>query len=152
MRIIHRKATGNFEKKEWRNLILRIKKKSRNFWRPIYENDKSHNDNAQWINDHIKYIDTLNLDEQQLPIWESKDVNEAIKKMSDWKGAGVDNLQIYWWKHFSFTHNRLSTYFSEILHNPETSPELMNLCHQLLCLAVTPLRLLHREQAQQERE
>ena len=36
--------------------------------------------------------------------------------MSDWKGAGVDNLQIYWWKHFSFTHNRLSTYFSEILN------------------------------------
>ena len=65
------------------------------FWRPIYENDKSHNDNAQWINDHIKYIDKLNLDEQQLPIWESKDVSEAIKKMSDWKGAGVDNLQIY---------------------------------------------------------
>ena len=43
--------------------------------------------------------------------------------MSDWKGAGVDNLQIYWWKHFSFTHNRLATYFSEIPHNPETSPE-----------------------------
>ena len=29
---------------------------------------------------------------------------------------------------------------------------LMDLCHQLLCLAVTPLTLLHREQAQQERE
>ena len=43
--------------------------------------------------------------------------------MSDWKGAGVDNLQIFWWKHFSFTLNRLSTYFSEILNNPETSPE-----------------------------
>ena len=102
---------------------LKTKEEIENFWRPIYENDKSHNDNAQWINDHIKYIDTLNLDEQQLPIWESKDVNEAIKKMSDWKGAGVDNLQIYWWKHFSFTHNRLSTYFSEILNNPKTIPE-----------------------------
>ena len=98
-------------------------KEIENFWRPIYENDKSHNDNAQWINDHIKYIDTLNLDEQQLPIWESKDVSEVIKKMSHWKGAGVDNLQIYWRKHFSFTHNRLSTYFSEILHNLETSLE-----------------------------
>ena len=43
--------------------------------------------------------------------------------MSDWKGALVDNLQIYWWKHFSFTHNKLSTYVSEILHNSETSPE-----------------------------
>ena len=39
-----------------------------NFWRPTYENDKSLNDNVQWINDHIKYIDTLNLEEQQLPI------------------------------------------------------------------------------------
>ena len=99
------------------------KEEIENFWRPIYVNDKSHNDNAQWIDDHIKYLDTLNLDEQQLPIWESKDVSEAIKKMSDWKGAGVDNLQIYWWKHFNFTHNSLPTYFSEILHNPETSPE-----------------------------
>ena len=99
------------------------KEEIENFWRSIYENDKSHNNNAQWINDHIKYINTLNLDEQQLPIWESKDVSEAIKKMSDLKGAGVDNLQIYWWKHFSFTHNRLSTFFSEILNNPETSPE-----------------------------
>ena len=69
------------------------KEEIENFWRPIYENDKSHNDNAQRINDHIKYIDMLNLDEQQLPIWESKDVSEAIKKMSDWKGAGVDNYK-----------------------------------------------------------
>ena len=71
------------------------KEEIENFWRSIYENDKSYNDNAQWINDHIKYLDTLNLDVQQLPIWESKDVSEAIKKMTDWKGAGVDNLQIY---------------------------------------------------------
>ena len=36
---------------------------------------------------------------------------------------GVDTLQNFWWKKFSFTHDILTSYFNQFINDPELAPE-----------------------------
>ena len=49
------------------------------FWGLIYETEKNHNKSANWIKDHNKAVDELNIQQQVLSKWTSNDINEAIK-------------------------------------------------------------------------
>ena len=88
------------------------KEEIESFWGPIYETEKNHNKNANWIKDHNKAVDELNIQQQVLSQWPSDDINEVTKSFQDWKMPGVDTLQNFWWKRFSFTHNILTSYFN----------------------------------------
>ena len=99
------------------------KEEIESFWGPIYETEKNHNKNANWIKDHNKAVDELNIQQQVLSQWTSDDINEVTKSFQDWKMPGVDTLQNFWWKRFSFTHNILTSYFNRFINDPELAPE-----------------------------
>ena len=42
------------------------KEEIESFWGPIYETEKNHNKNANWIKDHNKAVDELNIQQQVL--------------------------------------------------------------------------------------
>ena len=74
------------------------KEEIESFWGPIYETEKNHNKNANWIKDHNEAVDELyiNIQQQVLSQWTSNDINEATKSFQDWKMPGVDTLQNFW--------------------------------------------------------
>ena len=39
---------------------------------------------------------------------------------------GVDTLQNFQWKRFSFTHNILTSYFNRFITDPELAPEVVH--------------------------
>ena len=55
------------------------KEEIESFWGPIYETEKNRNKNANWIKDHNKAVDELNIQQQVLSQWTSDDINEATK-------------------------------------------------------------------------
>ena len=99
------------------------KEEIESFWGPIYGTEKNHNKNANWIKDHNKAVDKLNIQQQVLSQWTSNDINETTNSFQDWKMPGVDTLQNLWWKRFSFTHNILTNYFNQFINDPELAPE-----------------------------
>ena len=69
------------------------------FWSKIWENNKTHNDAAHWIQDQAK-------ENQHVPSQEWSDVTteetiKAIHKTSNWKAAGCDGVANFWLKHLT---------------------------------------------------
>ena len=66
------------------------------FWSRIWENNKTHNDAAHWIQEQAK-------ENQHVPTQEWSDVTreetiKAIHKASNWKATGCDGVANFWLK------------------------------------------------------
>ena len=94
-----------------------------NFWKPIYETSKSHNTTPQWIKDHENHVKASQIEEQGQPKWDQKNITETLKTLQDWKGPGPDQIQAFWWKNFTFSHDQLTEYYAKFLENPESCPD-----------------------------
>ena len=90
-----------------------------NFWKPLYETEKSYNKEAQWIKD---YEDSLKINKNIFHEILITEVKSSIHKLGFWKSPGIDNLQNYWWHKFSASHEQLTKIYNNILRNPEETP------------------------------
>ena len=91
------------------------------FWSKIWENNKTHNDAAHWIQDQAKK-------NQHVPTQEWSDVTteetiEAIHRTSNQKTAGCDDVANFWFKQLTSLHPELASTYNNILKNPEQSLE-----------------------------
>ena len=91
------------------------------FWKNIWSNDKTFNETAEWIetieqgNEHIE--------EQQWIDISTEEVEKALKKSHKWKSAGIDKVTNFWLHSLPCTHNILANLLSELVRNPENSPD-----------------------------
>ena len=90
-----------------------------NFWRPIFENEKSYNKNSTWIKE---YEDSINIEQQQHTNVTEAEIQASINKFANWKSPGIDKIQNFWWKHFTKIHHRFSQLTSNVILNPENTP------------------------------
>ena len=91
------------------------------FWSKIWENNKTHNDAAYWIQDQAK-------ENQHVPTQKWSDVTteetiKAIHKTSNWKAAECDGVASLWLKQLTSLHPELANAYNNILKNPQQSPE-----------------------------
>ena len=64
------------------------------YWRTIWEDEKRHNFNAQWLQDlRANY---RNLPEQKPVTITVADVQQQIKNMKSWTAPGPDMIHTYW--------------------------------------------------------
>ena len=86
----------------------------------MWENNKTHNDAAHWIQDQAK-------ENQHVPTQEWSDVTteETIEanRTSNWKAAGCDDVANFWFKQLTSFHPELASAYNNILKNPEQSSE-----------------------------
>ena len=91
------------------------------FWSKIWENNKTHNDAAHWIQDQAK-------ENQHVPTQEWSDVAteetmKAIHKTSNWKVTGCCGVANFWLKQLTSLQRELANTYNNILKNPEQSPQ-----------------------------
>ena len=81
------------------------------FWSKIWENSKTHNDAAHWIQDRAK-------ENQHFPTQEW-----SIHQTSNWKSTGCDGVANFWLKQVISLHHQFTNAYNNILKNPKQSPE-----------------------------
>ena len=78
---------------------------AKKFWQGIWEEEKVHNKDAKWF---MKFKEELHGKEKQAKIIITKDkMMKSLRKMSNWKSPGPDNVQGFWLKNFTTMHDRL---------------------------------------------
>ena len=91
------------------------------FWSKIWEDNKSHNSEAQWIKDLEKV--TENQEQQRWHDISKEEAILAIMKSSNWKAPGNDGIANFWLKNLSSVHEDLTTAYNDILKNSEKQPD-----------------------------
>ena len=95
--------------------------KVEDFWSKIWEDEKHHNDAAEWIKEEQDRL-------KSQPLQEWADINKpevalALKKASNWKSPGVDKVPNFWLKHLEAIHEDIAREYTEIIKTPVKSPE-----------------------------
>ena len=112
----------------YRNLIhknINVEKppsptKLEEYWKPLFETEVVHNQEARWIED----IKELNKTKPQMP--EPKittgDIISKLKKFANYKKPGIDSIPNFWLKQLTALHGHYSICFNRMLKGEEATP------------------------------
>ena len=91
------------------------------FWSRIWENEKVHNEVAEWIRDQEElYKDQQCQETNDITIDE---VRTAIKNANNWTSPGLDKIPNFWLKNIDKLHTDLAREYNTILKEPDKCPE-----------------------------
>ena len=71
------------------------------FWKAIWENGVTHNENAEWLPGVRESLDIRITDNQSNPTITPDQVSGRVKGMANWSSPGHDGLHAFWIKHFT---------------------------------------------------
>ena len=74
------------------------------FWKAIWENGVTHNENAEWLPGVRESLDIRITDNQSNPTITPDQVSERVKSMANWSSPRHDGLHAFWIKHFTSLH------------------------------------------------
>lgn len=93
------------------------------FWESIWSTEKNHKECTEWIeHEQIIHQNMENMTFTEVTLTEIKTV---LKKIHNWKAPGPDNIQNYWLKMFSSTHNTLAKLITKTLQEPKLLPKYL---------------------------
>lgn len=90
------------------------------YWKAIWEKPAGYNKTAAWIDEVTKQCETV--PQQRKIIVTITDIRNKLAGMSNWKAPGPDQLQTFWMKKLTSTHERLAIYLNAILEDPKDIP------------------------------
>ena len=91
------------------------------FWANIWENDKTHNENEEWIK---RLEDTQKeLESQSWVAINAQEVTSATNKTNNWKSPGKDKVPNFWLKYLESLHEDMAREYTKIIENPAEMPE-----------------------------
>ena len=90
------------------------------FWRPIFETNRTYNKDADWIKN---YESSINIEQQTFNDISTNEIRSSIENFANWKSPGIDNIQNFWWKHFTSTHESFAKLTNAMILEPKTMPE-----------------------------
>ena len=96
-------------------------KETERFWTKIWQ-QKKHNENAEWINNITKELERL----EEGPKTEIHIdlLKTTLKRIPNWKAAGLDGIHGFWFKKFTSIHGRLTLEMNRCLQGAQV-PEWM---------------------------
>ena len=95
------------------------------FWSNIWENEKYHDETAEWIRQQDEMM--KNQPSQEWQDIENVEVILTLKKTSNWKSTGIDKVPNFWLKNLESLHGSLATVYNDIVRDPGKSPEWLTL-------------------------
>ncbi|KAL0852568.1 hypothetical protein ABMA27_016997 [Loxostege sticticalis] len=93
----------------------------KNYWADLWEHRKSHNEEAKWIKEEETRWE--NIEEMEFLDLTKEDIETVTRKMKNWKAAGVDGVQNFWYKKLAFLHEILAKKCTEVIKGEENLPE-----------------------------
>ena len=90
------------------------------FWKPLYQNRKTYNHQAEW---RQQYSESLDIEEATYSSITSNEISKSTSNFSNWKSPGIDKLQNFWWNRLTNLHPKIAQIFDSILIDPTKSPE-----------------------------
>ena len=93
-----------------------------NFWRNIWSQEICHNEHAEWLGDvehELKSVEKQENIEISL-----EDIKAGVSKMANWKAAGPDLVQGFWFKKLTGLNSRLQLCLQECIQQGNV-PEWM---------------------------
>ena len=96
------------------------KQQIEDYWRPLFENDETHNQTAQWLED----IKEINEEKPPMPetIITTEKVAMRLKHFANHKKPGIDKVSNFWLKQLTALHQHYSNCFNRLLKGNETAP------------------------------
>ena len=90
------------------------------YWRPLFETEKTHNTEAKWIEE----IASLNEEKPLMkePKITTADITRKLAKFANYKKPGIDSIPNFWLKQLTSLHRHYSVCFNRILEGEETTP------------------------------
>ncbi|KAL0851472.1 hypothetical protein ABMA28_007269 [Loxostege sticticalis] len=95
----------------------------KNYWADLWEQRKSHNEEAKWIKEEERRWE--NIEEMEFLDLTKEDIETVTRKMKNWKAAGVDGVQNFWYKKLAFLHEILAKKCTEVIKGEENLPEFV---------------------------
>lgn len=95
----------------------------RNFWADIWEKPKQHEVNNKCLQEERMRIENIN-EMNETPITEH-DITDTIKKTSNWKSPGPDQIQNYWYKKLPVVHSTIARLVNSALEDPTQMPNFL---------------------------
>ena len=89
------------------------KQETETFWKNIWENQVTHNTNADWLKD-LEQDYSQDQEQENIRITE-KDLKERVRKMKSWRAPGPDMVHGYWLKKLTALHQRLATQMNQLI-------------------------------------
>ncbi len=83
------------------------------FWKDLWTDEVTHNNEAEWLGEVREDLSRVN-EQPQVEVGLAH-VSGRVKKMANWSTAGTDGLHVYWLKHLSSAHARISSQLTECL-------------------------------------
>ena len=102
---------------------------SRRFWSNIWETEKSHNKNAEWL----KELRAERNEIKQGNIQITTEMISQLKKIPNWKCPGLDRVQGYWLENLQALHERIATKMDDMINNGIHIPKCMTTGKTILC-------------------
>nr|CAH7720376.1 unnamed protein product [Callosobruchus chinensis] len=94
------------------------------FWGGLWSEPKTHNANAQWSRQEEEKHQHIT--EQGDVILTLDEIAKKLKHTHNWKCPGVNNVQNFWYKQFSTTHEMLTEQINRAIRQPNTLPKFLN--------------------------
>ena len=91
---------------------------SKRLWENIWGHSVSHNSKAKWL-DEIKEKESTRVPQQRLLI-NNDTVASQLRKLSNWKVPGLDEVHGNWLKNFKSLHQRLAHHLKYTVENQQT--------------------------------
>ena len=90
------------------------------FWKSILEDDKHHNEEAGWIKEQEdKYRYST---EQEWTDITNDEITLAIRKTSNWKSPGIDNVPNFRLKNCEALYKDIARCYNEMVREPGEAP------------------------------
>ena len=102
---------------------------SKQFWSNIWDNEKEHGRNAEWLRELRAEKDNMKQNDMNIT---TEMLKEQVKKISNWK-PGPDGVQGHWLKKLTALHERIAKQMDNIISNREDIPKRMRLGETVLC-------------------
>ena len=92
------------------------------FWRKIWSEEVSHNEQASWLEEVEQKFSSIEVQEDiNITV---EDIRTVVSKMANWKAAGPDLVQGYWFKKLSGLHPMLQLHLQDCVRQGNV-PEWM---------------------------
>lgn len=90
------------------------------FWSNIWECEKVHNHNSEWLKRHEALYEDL--ENQTWGAISAEETTYAIGKSSNWKSPGKDKVPNFWLKSLTSIHQDLANAYTNVIEHPEEMP------------------------------
>ena len=95
--------------------------KTKQFWQNILEQEMEHNESAQLVKEQEQDLkELIQLELEELTV---EDLRSNVTRAPNWKSPGPYKVPNFWIKQLPSLHQSTASAFSEVLKNPEQSPE-----------------------------